>query len=167
MHCSRCAYRSLPKARSSRHWRLKVRRQTNQTELRTQLDEDFFPADAHRRVAIGENGRLVDPPAGMCPGLKPVASGGELCALFLADRDIFDDCLQLLFVDARTHLSCRVQAVSDLQCLHTRHEFLDELPIHAFLDGDAACSRAALAARAKAAPDSSLDCEVKVRVVHH
>src|SRR5579862_2660446 len=104
--------------------------------------EDFFLADAHLRVAIGEHGRFVEPPARVRAGLQAVAAGGQLGAFVDTDADVFHHRLKLLLVNARAHLRGGVQAVAYFQRLHASHEFFDELLVNAPLHRHTAGRRA-------------------------
>jgi len=61
--------------------------------------------------------------------------------------------LELLLVNARTHVNARVEAISDFQLFGARDEARNEVVINGFVDGDAAGRGAALAGGAKAAPN--------------
>ncbi len=97
--------------------------------------------------------------------VEPVAAADQLGAFVLADLDVLEVGLQLLFVDRRTHLHGFIEAVADFQFLRAVHVALDELPVDALLHDDAAGRGATLAGGAEASPESAFDGEVEVGVV--
>ncbi len=123
--------------------------------------ENFLLADSHRGIAIGKNGRLVEPAVGMSAIREAVAAGRELCMFGHADFHVIHHGLELLLVDARPHFNGGIEAVAHFKGLGARDKFLQKFPIDLFLNGDAAGCGAALAGGAEASPDRAFDGEVR------
>ena len=81
--------------------------------------EDFFLGDAHFRMDISKDCRLVEPSLIVFRAGQAVAAVEKLGAFVLADLHIFLHRLKLLLVDHRSHVGAFVQSVSHFELTHT------------------------------------------------
>src|SRR6266404_1892678 len=129
--------------------------------------EDFFLRDTHLRIAVAENGRLMEPAFRVGPIGQAMSAGEELRAFRLADLHVFHYGVELLLVYTWPHVDAGVEAVTDFQFLGARYEARNKFVVHRLVHSDAAGCGAALTGGAEAAPDSAVDGEIEVGIVHH
>ena len=133
---------------------------------RRDRSEDLFRRDAHLHVGVGEDGRLVEPPAAQLAGRELLPARHQSGALGLPDLDVLRHRLALLLGDARPHVDVGIEAVADAERFHAPRELVDELLVDRLVHEQARGRRAALAGRAERAPDRAVDGEIHVRVLH-
>src|SRR5437899_2785019 len=131
----------------------------------THLPDPPDPPDLKLRH-VGEDRRLVEEPFGVRAAGQPVPAAYELRAFLPADLDIRRDGLELSLTDHRPHLRIGTKAIADAQRPRSGDELIQEAVVHLLVDHDAAGGRAALAAGAEPAPQTSLDRKLEVRIVH-
>ena len=129
--------------------------------------ENFLLRDAHLGIDVGEHSRLHEPPVVVFATGEPVAAAQQFRAFVLADFNVIKVRLELRLVDGGTHVGGLVQAIADFQAARPLHQFVSEVPVHAFLHDDSAGRGAALARGTERAPQRAVECEFQIRVIEH
>src|SRR5690348_5002298 len=98
----------------------------------------------------------MEPALGESAVSQAIAAGQQLGALSFADFDVVHHCLELLLVDARTHICGRIEAIADTQFLRAFYKTGSKLVVHRLVNGHPAGRGATLAGGAKAPPDRAV-----------
>src|ERR1700687_6021133 len=98
---------------------------------------------------------------------QAMAASEELRAFRLPDLRVVHHSLELLLVDARTHVNPRVEAIPDFQLLGARDKVRGKVVIDRLVHRDAAGRSAALACSSESAPDGTVHREIEVGVFHN
>ena len=99
-------------------------------------------------------------------GGNPLSTAHQAGALTTSDLDVAAHRVQLPAADNRPHLHSSIEAVADFQLARPFNEPVQERLVHALMHDDAAGCRAALSRGAETAPQTSVDRQVEVRVLH-
>src|SRR5262249_40061334 len=126
--------------------------------------ENLFLRDAHRRRDAVENRRPVEPAVDPLLSFVDRAAGQKPRAFVLADLHVAVRLFARGFVDERPHLGALVQAVADDDLLGARDEGVGYALLDLAVHDQAARRGAALAGRAKGAPQRSFDGQVQIGV---
>ena len=89
------------------------------------------------------------------------------CPFLATNLYVLDDGFELPFADERSDIGRRIETLTNTKRTDAVLELLHERLVHRSMHHDAAGGSTALTGRSKTAPDTSIDCQIQVGVIHH
>ena len=134
-----------------------------EAEQRRQRSEGFFACDRHVGLDVGQHGRLEEAVA------ECVALAAQQQARAFRQRvgDVLLDFHDGLFLDQRSLVDARLDAIAHLEFAYRRHQLLREFLVDAVLHIDTVGADAGLAGVAVFGGNRALDRGIHVRIVEH